>query len=107
MGRFGMFDVHFLLLFVGAGSARDCRLHDQRMETAKGRRQSQMTDNRTLILLSIFTQSSECIHNKLFLNTLIVFFCRFKDSILFLVIFVILIASGHRRRTQRAEGSTA
>ncbi|WP_223455571.1 MULTISPECIES: hypothetical protein [unclassified Pseudomonas] len=54
MGRFGMFDVHFLLLFLSAGPARVCRFHDQRMETAKGRRQSLMTDNRTLILLSTF-----------------------------------------------------
>jgi hypothetical protein len=56
MGRLGMFEIHFLLLFVGVGPARECRLHEQRMETAKGRRQLQMTDNRTLILLSIFTQ---------------------------------------------------
>ncbi|CAI8755388.1 Secreted protein [Pseudomonas jessenii] len=83
MGRFGMFDVHFLLLFVGAGSARDCRLHDQRMETAKGRRQSHMTDNRTLILLSISTYSYECIHNSLFSNTLFVIFTAFRTSFFF------------------------
>jgi len=43
----------------------------------------------------------------LFLNTLFVVFYNFQDTILFLVIFVILIASGHRRRPQRTEGSTA
>jgi hypothetical protein len=95
MGRFGMFDVHFLLLFVGAGSARDCQLHDQRMETATGRRQSRMTDNRTLILLSFLTTPFRGHPNNLFLNTLFVFFYNIRDSILFLVIFVILIASGH------------
>jgi hypothetical protein len=84
----------FIVVF-GAGSARDCQLHGQRMETAKGRRQSQMTDNRTLILLSFFTKSFQYILNKLFLNTLFVIFYKFRDSILFLVIFVILIASGH------------
>jgi hypothetical protein len=95
MGRFGMFDVHFLLLFSGAGPTREYRLHEQRMETAKARRQLQVTDNRTLILLSIFHFYQKRIHKNLFLKVLFVVFGSFYDAILFLVIFVILITSGH------------
>jgi hypothetical protein len=83
MRRFGMFDVHFLLLFLGAVPAGACRLHEHRMETAKGRRQSQMTDNRTLTLLSIFNLNLASTLNRLFFMSLFSVFVAFTTSFFF------------------------
>ena len=59
VGSFGMFDVHFLLLFLGVAQAWPSGLRGQRMETAGSLRQPPPTDNRTLINLSIFIFSTD------------------------------------------------
>jgi len=66
------------------------------METADGTRQQQLTDNRTLIKLSIFMMNTDTHHNIMNLKHLFTLFSiLIRHS--FLVIFVILISSSHLR----------
>jgi len=53
------------------------------METAEGARQLQLSDNRTLIKLSIFQLYMDLNHNHMFLITLFLFFKVFYPRFIF------------------------
>jgi hypothetical protein len=78
-----MFVVHFLLLFLGVAHARPVRLRQQRMETADGTRQQRLTDNRTLIKLSIFMMNTDTHHNSMNLKRLFTVFSIFNAPFIF------------------------